>query len=78
MQGAHGFDPALPQMDGIFLARGASFRHAPPASRVRNVDIYLLVCTLLGLAPSANNGSLQNVLATLGRGFDAGAFPTGT
>lgn len=71
--GQHGFDPALPRMGGILLARGPAF--LAPAQRapggeaapgvVDNVDVYPLGCWLLRLAPAPCNGSVAPFLPAL-------------
>ena len=55
-RGSHGFDPALPSMRAIFLARGPAFRHGATLPAFDNVDVYPLLMTLLGLQPAANDG----------------------
>lgn len=52
-RGMHGFDPSLPDMGGIFFARG---RGVPPGQRidpVRAVDVAPTVAALLGIDPPA-------------------------
>ena len=57
--GLHGYDNLLESMRPIFLAAGPSFIHddevIPP---VRNVDLYELICNILDLTPSTNNGTM--------------------
>jgi len=54
-QGAHGFDPALPEMGGILLAMGrgvAKGTHLPPA---RAIDVAPTLARLLGIAAPRNS-----------------------
>jgi len=53
--GQHGFDPADPEMHGILLIEGKGIpaRRLP---RVQNVEVYGLMCRLLGIAPAPNDG----------------------
>lgn len=55
-RGSHGFDPALPSMRAIFLARGPAFRHGVRLPALDNVDVYPLLMELVGLEPAANDG----------------------
>jgi hypothetical protein len=51
---------SLPSMRPIFAAAGPAFMAAPhPAPAVRNVDVYPLLCALLGVRPAPNNGTLK-------------------
>ena len=55
-RGSHGFDPALPSMRAIFLARGPAFREGARLPAFDNVDVYPLLMELVGLEPAANDG----------------------
>jgi predicted AlkP superfamily pyrophosphatase or phosphodiesterase len=64
-RGSHGYDPALPTMRAVFIARGPSFavdRQLPPFD---NVDVYPLLTRLLGLTPAPNDGNAQTLLPAL-------------
>ncbi|MBM3781416.1 MAG: alkaline phosphatase family protein [Acidobacteria bacterium] len=54
--GAHGFDPALRDMQGVLIAAGPRLRPGlrPPA--VENVHLYELLCALVGVTPARNDG----------------------
>jgi predicted AlkP superfamily pyrophosphatase or phosphodiesterase len=56
--GAHGYDPRLPSMQGIFVAAGPAFRERLVVPPFENVQIYNLMCMVLGLKPAANDGDL--------------------
>jgi predicted AlkP superfamily pyrophosphatase or phosphodiesterase len=48
--GVHGYDPALvPDMRGIFLAKGPQIKKGARPGLVRNIDIYPLIARILGL-----------------------------
>jgi Type I phosphodiesterase / nucleotide pyrophosphatase len=49
--GAHGYDPALPEMSAIFYAAGPDIRHGR-LTRVRNVDLAPTIARLLGVEPA--------------------------
>jgi predicted AlkP superfamily pyrophosphatase or phosphodiesterase len=55
-RGSHGFDPALPSMRAIFLARGPSVRDGVVLPAFGNVDVYPLLMRLVGLPPAPNDG----------------------
>ncbi len=59
--GDHGFDPAHPDMHGIFYAAGPGIARGVQLQAVEQVDIYALVCRLLGIEPAANDGVWQRV-----------------
>ena len=59
--GNHGYNNSLPSMHPVFLARGPAFRQDYVKPSMRSVDLYPLMCHILGLRPLANNGSLANV-----------------
>jgi predicted AlkP superfamily pyrophosphatase or phosphodiesterase len=54
--GAHGYDPAAPEMHGVFVAAGPSFRKGVEVPPIDNVDLYELMCRLLALEPAPNDG----------------------
>ena len=61
-RGSHGFDHTASDMQVGFRAIGPDFkvRYEKP-ERFRNVCIYPLLCYLLGVTPSPNDGSLDEV-----------------
>lgn len=60
--GSHGFDHTAADMQVGFRAIGPDFKTGyAKADRFRNVCIYPLLCYLLGVTPSANDGSLDEV-----------------
>lgn len=61
----HGYDPRLPSMQGIFIARGPGFKAGVTVPAFENVHIYELACRLLNLQPAPNDGSLSAVQALL-------------
>ncbi len=54
--GAHGYDNFSPEMEAIFYAAGPSFKKKVEMPAMANVNLYLLVATLLGLDPAPNDG----------------------
>lgn len=61
--GAHGYDPRFTRMHTIFFAKGPAFRSDgfvhPPFS---NVEVYGMLCHILGIEAAANDGDLDRVM----------------
>ncbi len=55
----HGWAPENKSMQGIFLGHGPAFKASSQLGEVNNVDIYELMCHILGLSPAENDGSLE-------------------
>ncbi|MCL1634294.1 ectonucleotide pyrophosphatase/phosphodiesterase [Luteimonas sp. SX5] len=64
-RGSHGYDPALPSMRALFIARGPAFRRGAVLPPFDNVDVYPLLMRLLGLPPAANDGDSDRLLPAL-------------
>ncbi len=54
--GAHGYDNALESMQALFVAAGPAFRPGVRIDRLRSVDVYEVMCAILGVAPNKNDG----------------------
>lgn len=65
-EGMHGWDPALAEMHGIFIARGPAFTPGARGPAVRSVSLYPLMTHLLGLDPAEHQGRLETFLPYLG------------
>ncbi|GFO43553.1 ectonucleotide pyrophosphatase/phosphodiesterase family member 5-like [Plakobranchus ocellatus] len=61
LAGCHGYDNEEKDMRPFFVAMGPSFRKGFSLSTFNIVDLYPLMCRLLGLKPAPNNGSLAVV-----------------
>jgi predicted AlkP superfamily pyrophosphatase or phosphodiesterase len=59
--GAHGYDNASTQMRGIFLAAGPAFRKGITVPAFGNIEVYNLLCRILRLTPSPNDGVFERV-----------------
>jgi hypothetical protein len=66
--GAHGFDPAHPDMDGLFVAAGPSFRRATTLPPFDNIHVHPLMMHLLGLKSVEGDASLEPVRGALRKG----------
>ncbi|KAK2879163.1 hypothetical protein QQF64_010688 [Cirrhinus molitorella] len=63
--GDHGYDNTLPSMHPFLAAHGPAFRKGYKMSSFNSVDLYPLMCHLIGIAPMANNGSFAHVRCAL-------------
>ena len=64
-RGSHGYDPALPSMRALFVARGPAFRAGVQLPVFDNVDVYPLLARLAGVAPVPNDGDIAPLLPAL-------------
>jgi predicted AlkP superfamily pyrophosphatase or phosphodiesterase len=55
--GGHGFDNMVPEMQGIFIANGPSFKQGQKMPPVSAVNVYSLVAKILNLKEAPNNGT---------------------
>lgn len=60
-KGAHGYPGTYEDMWSVFFARGPAFREGLVSEPFDAVDLYPLMCNLLGIEPLPNNGSFNNV-----------------
>jgi predicted AlkP superfamily pyrophosphatase or phosphodiesterase len=59
-KGAHGFDPALSDMAAVMVLTGpAVMKKGALLKEVQSVDIYVLMCALLGIPAAKNEGDLS-------------------
>ena len=66
-RGAHGYDPAAPNMGALFIANGPTFQRGRVIGAVENIHIYNLLCAALGLKPAPNDGDDRLVHEVLAR-----------
>jgi len=64
-RGSHGFDPALPSMRALFVARGPSFVPGTELPAFDNVDVYPLLVRLLRIEAAPNDGDIAPLLPAL-------------
>ncbi|XP_068087676.1 ectonucleotide pyrophosphatase/phosphodiesterase family member 1 [Hyperolius riggenbachi] len=55
--GFHGSDNLFKNMQGLFIGYGPKFKFNTEVQPFENIEIYNLLCDLLGIEPAANNGS---------------------
>ncbi|MDR2887869.1 MAG: ectonucleotide pyrophosphatase/phosphodiesterase [Bacteroidales bacterium] len=58
-RGAHGYDNRNPELHSIFYAAGPSFRKNYRIEEMNNVDVYNIVCRILGITPAPNDGNME-------------------
>jgi len=54
--GAHGYDPTLKSMHGLFVAAGPGVREGVRAPAFELIHVYNFLCALLDLKPAPNDG----------------------
>lgn len=62
--GAHGFDPEYSDVHALFRAIGPDFKHIN-FPHFANVNVYSLICHLLGIKESKNDGNIDNIRTIL-------------
>lgn len=60
-RGAHGYDNRYQSMQATFIAHGAAFKKGYVAEPFENIQVYNLMCKILGLTPAKNDGNLSQV-----------------
>uniref|UniRef100_A0A3B3ZY13 Uncharacterized protein n=1 Tax=Periophthalmus magnuspinnatus TaxID=409849 RepID=A0A3B3ZY13_9GOBI len=55
--GFHGSDNLFKNMQGIFIGYGPGFKHKTVVPTFENIEVYNLMCDLLGIRPAPNNGT---------------------
>ncbi|XP_054897890.1 ectonucleotide pyrophosphatase/phosphodiesterase family member 2 isoform X3 [Poeciliopsis prolifica] len=57
MLGDHGYDNKINSMQTVFLGYGPRFRFKTKVPPFENIELYNVMCDLLGLKPAPNNGT---------------------
>uniref|UniRef100_A0A1I7Z445 Ectonucleotide pyrophosphatase/phosphodiesterase family member 6 n=1 Tax=Steinernema glaseri TaxID=37863 RepID=A0A1I7Z445_9BILA len=66
-----GWDSDHPEMKAIFAARGPAFKVDHSIGPIETVDIYQLMCNILGIEPAhSHNGTWENVEGMLVEGWE--------
>ncbi len=58
-RGSHGWDPANENMGALFVAHGPAIKRAHRFAHARSLDVYELLCALLGVTPAPNEGDTR-------------------
>lgn len=56
-QGDHGYDNKISSMQTVFVGHGPSFKYRAKVPPFENIELYNVMCDLLGLKPAPNNGT---------------------
>ncbi|KAH9524996.1 Ectonucleotide pyrophosphatase/phosphodiesterase member 5 [Bulinus truncatus] len=76
--GSHGYDNEVQDMHPFFIAMGPSLKKGFVIDSFLTVDIYPLMCHLLGIHPAPNNGSMKQVSQLLKDGPENSVWTFGT
>ena len=57
--GAHGYDPQVRSMHGLFLAAGPGIQQGLLVPPLENIHLYEFMCALLRIQPAKNDGDLS-------------------
>ena len=60
-RGAHGYDNKYQSMQATFIAHGAAFKKGYIAEPFENIQVYNLMCRILGLRAAKNDGDFEKV-----------------
>ncbi len=63
--GAHGYDNKYQSMMATFIARGPKFKKGKVLEPFANIEVYNVMCKILGLTPAKNDGVLAHVRGML-------------
>ncbi len=55
-RGAHGYDNRYQEMQATFIGHGKAFKKGYIAEPFENVEVYNVMCKILGLKPASNDG----------------------
>ena len=65
VRGAHGYDNDIVEMRAMFVGHGGQFKRGYVAKPFEAVDVYELICKILGLEPAKNDGNLKRIRSVL-------------
>ena len=65
IRGAHGYDNQVQSMQATFIAHGEAFKKRFVAEPFENIEVYNIMCRILGLTPAKNDGDLNKVKGML-------------
>ena len=61
IRGAHGYDNKYQSMQATFIAHGKAFKKGFVAEPFENIQVYNLMCSILGLRPAQNDGDYEKI-----------------
>ncbi|MDX1677569.1 alkaline phosphatase family protein [Arsukibacterium sp.] len=56
VSGSHGYDNTAPSMQAIFIGHGPAFAKGETIPAFANIELYNLMCIILGIKPAVNDG----------------------
>lgn len=59
--GTHGYDNLIPEMQGIFFAKGPAFKEGFVHESFMNTNIYPIIANILGIEPAKVDGDIKTV-----------------
>jgi predicted AlkP superfamily pyrophosphatase or phosphodiesterase len=65
LHGAHGYDNKYESMRALFIAHGQPFKKHLIAEPFENIQVYNLMCRILGIVPAPNDGDPNILLGLL-------------
>jgi predicted AlkP superfamily pyrophosphatase or phosphodiesterase len=63
--GAHGYDNKYQSMQATFIAHGKAFKKGFVSEPFENIQVYNLMCKILGLQPAKNDGDFNKIKQVL-------------
>lgn len=63
--GNHGWDNLNSEMQAMFVAQGPSFKKSTEIRPFHNIDLYNLMCAMVGVDPAPNNGTWVRLIGLL-------------
>jgi predicted AlkP superfamily pyrophosphatase or phosphodiesterase len=64
-RGAHGYDNKYQSMQATFIAHGKAFKKGFVSEPFANIEVYNLMCKILGVVPAKNDGNFDNIKQVL-------------
>jgi predicted AlkP superfamily pyrophosphatase or phosphodiesterase len=58
-KGSHGWDNATSNMGALFIASGPAIRRGSTLDQADNIQVYNLLCAILGITPAPNDGDAR-------------------
>ena len=65
LKGSHGYDNFDKSMRALFIGHGEAFKQGYVSDPFSNIEIYNLMCKILGLKPAQNDGDFKTVKSFL-------------
>ncbi len=65
LKGSHGYDNLDKSMRALFIGHGEAFKKGYVSEPFQNIEVYNLMCKILGLKPAKNDGNFENIKGLL-------------